>query len=65
MKTWITPQLVVLTAAEPQEAVLQVCKTGSVFGGALPAGPESSFLLCVYMPATGGVCSACSTVSMS
>ena len=29
MKTWMTPQLIVLVRSRPEEAVLSVCKTGT------------------------------------
>jgi len=65
MKTWIAPQLVVLKAGKPEEAVLHVCKSGLNFNGTTTSGPQSTHMLCAYVTVTGGLCSACAASVLS
>ena len=65
MKRWITPELIVLTAGRPEEAILAACKTGHDFNGSTSGGPQSSHGICEYQSVTGVPCAACQALSPS
>lgn len=62
MKTWMTPQLIVLSAGQPQESVLAACKYGSAV---YQAGPKAEYSYCLSMAAATAQCGVCSALVSS
>jgi len=51
MKTWVTPELIVLIRSKPEEAVLEGCKTsGSMSIGAPPGHAACDFVVIACNP---------------
>jgi hypothetical protein len=71
MKTWTTPQLIVLVRGKPEEAVLQFCKSGNPLSALMgpAATPSNSYASCSSVPPSPGLavngCLDCATIASS
>lgn len=68
MKTWTTPQLIVLVRNDPQETVLTTCKDGNPVMMAQAIEPSAYYSSCMQSTEptnTPAACAGCSSVSAS
>ena len=65
LKTWVKPELIVISRSQPEESVLEGCKAQGL--KALPGvtGPEPFIDNCVRSAAGGGTGAACRGVTQS